>query len=433
MAKIFLVPINLNQNELQNGVVQNLSSDPGSPVEGQIYWNTTSHVLKMYTGSAWDVIGRLDQISAPTADVSLNSHKLTNVTDPGAAQDAATQNYVLGRSLSAFAVPTADVAWNAKKITGLADPSSAQDAATKAYVDGAVNGLSWHAAVRVASTANLAVASAVVNGATVDGVTLATGDRILLKNQATPAENGIYIVAAAGAASRATDADSAAEVLQLAVAVEEGTAGADTFWVGTANGTISLGSTGLPFAQFGAGATYTNGTGLSLTGNSFSIENSGVLLPAHGGTGVASPTVHYLLIGAGASAMTALAPGSQYTTLQSAGASADPAYDAVHLDQAAAVTGTLPLGNGGTGGNSAANAKTSLGFMTRYAASFGDGAATSYTITHSLGTLDVHVEVFRNSDGVKVECDVTHTSTTIVTLAFAVAPTSNQYRVVVIG
>lgn len=153
---------------------------------------------------------RLDQMTAPNTDLSINSHKLTNLTDP----------------------------------------SSAQDAATKAYVDGLVAGLNWKASVRVASTAAVTLASDVENGDTIDGVTLATGDRVLLKNQASGAENGIYIVAASGAPSRATDADSAAEVLQMAVFVQAGTANADTGWVCTTNAPITLNTTALTFAQF---------------------------------------------------------------------------------------------------------------------------------------------------------------------------------------
>ena len=89
------------------------------------------------------------------------------------------------------------------------------------------------------------------------------------------------------------------------------------------------------------------------------------------------------------------------------------------------VTGTLPVGNGGTGGATAAAAKTALGFMSRYAQNYGDGAALSYTITHNLNTLDVQVCVFRNSDGVEVEVDVTHATVNTITVAHAVAPTSN--------
>jgi hypothetical protein len=132
-------------------------------------------------------------------------------------------------------------------------PSGSTDAANKAYVDSTVAGLSWKQAVRVATTADGTFASAYDNGSTVDGVTLATGDRILIKNQSDQTTNGIYIVAASGAPTRATDADSAAEILQASVYVQEGSTLADTQWVNTTNAPITLGATNIVFAQLSSG------------------------------------------------------------------------------------------------------------------------------------------------------------------------------------
>lgn len=133
------------------------------------------------------------------------------------------------------------------------DAKIATQKATKTYVDAKVAGLSWKQAVRVATTANGTLASAFENGDTVDGVTLATGDRILIKNQSSGAENGIYTVNASGAPTRATDADSGAELVNASVYVSEGTTNADTQWTCTTNATITLGSTSLAFAQLTSG------------------------------------------------------------------------------------------------------------------------------------------------------------------------------------
>jgi hypothetical protein len=126
-------------------------------------------------------------------------------------------------------------------------------AASTAYVDSSVsaalNGLSWKQAVRAATTAAVTLATDLENGDSIDGVTLATGNRILVKNQAAPAENGIYVVAASGAPTRATDADSGAELVNASVYVSEGTTLADTQWTCTTNATITVGVTGLVFAQ----------------------------------------------------------------------------------------------------------------------------------------------------------------------------------------
>jgi hypothetical protein len=93
-------------------------------------------------------------------------------------------------------------------LSNLGAPSANSDAATKLYVDNAVNGLAWKQPVRVASTANVAIASGLEAGDTVDGITLVAGDRVLLKNQTAPEENGIYVAVASGAASRSSDMDS---------------------------------------------------------------------------------------------------------------------------------------------------------------------------------------------------------------------------------
>lgn len=133
------------------------------------------------------------------------------------------------------------------------DTAIAAQKAVKGYVDNKVAGLSWKQSVRAATTSAHTLATDYENGDTIDGVTLATGDRILIKNQATASENGIYVVAASGAPSRATDADTAAEIRQATVYVEEGTTNADTQWTCSTNAPITLGSTGLTFAQLSAG------------------------------------------------------------------------------------------------------------------------------------------------------------------------------------
>ena len=153
------------------------------------------------------------------------------------------------------------------------DPASALQAATKQYVDNAIAGLDPKASCRIKTTANVALASGgIANGVTIDGVVVATGDRILVGSQTAPAENGIYIAPASGAATRATDMDSWTEVPGALVAVEVGTAGADTVWLSTADQGGSLGSTAITFSQFAIGSfqpldsDLTAVAGLSTTG-----------------------------------------------------------------------------------------------------------------------------------------------------------------------
>lgn len=172
---------------------------------------------------------------------------------------------------------TGDQSVGGFKLTNLAAPVSGGDAATKTYVDALVNGLDWKASVRAATTANGALATAYENLDVIDGVTLATGDRILLKNQTTGAENGVYVVQASGAPVRATDADTSAEVTSgLAVFVSEGTANGNTQWSLTTDDPITLGTTALVFSQIGAATTYTGSNGIDVTGT--------VISPTYGST-----------------------------------------------------------------------------------------------------------------------------------------------------
>lgn len=167
---------------------------------------------------------------------------------------------------------TGDQSFGGFKATNVATPSASTDAANKSYVDSVVNGLDWHPSVRVASTANVDISTDLENGDTLDGTTLATGDRVLLKDQSTGSQNGIYVVPASGAASRATDADASAEVTGgLTVFVNEGTANANTQWTLTTNDPITLGTTALVFAQVGGTTSYSGDeTSIHLTGTTFS-------------------------------------------------------------------------------------------------------------------------------------------------------------------
>ena len=168
--------------------------------------------------------------------------------------------------------PTGSFSMNSQKITSLGTPTSDTDAATKAYVDAATAGLNVHAAVQAATTANVTLASALENGDTLDGVTLATGNRVLVKNQTDKTENGIYVVKASGAPDRATDYDSTPEIdAGDFIFVEAGTANGKTGWVQT-NVITTIGSDNIEFTQFSGAGTYSAGTGLTLTGTTFSIN-----------------------------------------------------------------------------------------------------------------------------------------------------------------
>lgn len=338
-----LAPLDLTLNEIQNVLIQMLPTDPASG-EARLYYNTVAHTLRFYNGSAWVSLGRLDQISVPTSAVNMNSQLLT----------------------------------------GLATPVGGTDAATKAYVDGISQGVAWKAPVRAATATPGTLASSFASGQAIDGVTLATGDRILVKDQATGGENGIYTVNASGAPTRAADSDTAAEVLQAAVLVEEGTVNADRLFVNTTNNPITLGTTALVFVQIGGATSYTAGNGITIAGTTI--------------TAVVAPS--------GGLTLTASGLG----------------------------LGTVTVALGGTGATTAAGARANLGVPGKYSQAIGDGSATSIAVVHNLGSQNAQATVRRTGTPFEqVLPNIQYTDANTCTFIFSVAPTTNQYTVTIEG
>lgn len=157
-------------------------------------------------------------------------------------------------------------------LTLAADPSAALQAATKQYVDSIAQGLDPKASAVAATTANITLSAP----QTIDGIAVVAGDRVLVKNQSTAAQNGIYVVAA-GAWTRAADADAWTELPGAYLFIEKGTINADTGWACNSDQGGTLGSTAVTFVQFAGAGSYTPGAGLSLTGTQFSIPSAGVV------------------------------------------------------------------------------------------------------------------------------------------------------------
>jgi hypothetical protein len=162
--------------------------------------------------------------------------------------DASAQRTTLG--LGTIATQNANsVTLTGGTITGLGDPSSSSEAATKNYVDNLVTGLRTRAIARVASTANVNISTGLENGDTLDGVTLVTGNRVLLKDQSTASQNGLYIVVASGAASRDTEFDIISELAGQLILVSEGTTHADDLFLCTTDTSATLGSSSISYVQ----------------------------------------------------------------------------------------------------------------------------------------------------------------------------------------
>jgi len=228
-----------------------------------------------YTSGAFDGTGNVTG-TGTLATVNSNVGTYTKITIN--AKGLATAGSQA--SLSDLSSPTGDFSFASHKLTNLADPVSDQDAATKYYVDSVAQGLDVKASVLVGTTANITL-SGLQN---IDGVTVAAGDRVLVKNQTAQADNGIYI-ASASAWSRSADANTWNELVSAYTFIEAGSTLSDTGWVCTVNQGGTLGTTPVTWSQFSGAGTYVAGTGLTLTGNTFSITNTAVSAGSYGSTG----------------------------------------------------------------------------------------------------------------------------------------------------
>ncbi len=288
------------------------------------------------------------------------------------------------------------------KITNLGAPQNSTDAATKAYVDAVSEGLHVHEAADVYVASNVTIATALEAGDSIDGVTLSAGMRILVNGQTTKSQNGIYVVSVSGGPTRALDFDTATEVASGDfIFVSSGDSYGNTGWVQTKS-PATIGTDEISFTQFSGAGTYTAGSGLSLDGTVFSVDTT---------------------------------PSSGFAGLEVAANALNVKVNTA--DGLEITTNGLGINNGAglTFSSGALVLDTANGYGVRkYSTSVGDGSATSYTVTHNLGTKDLTVQVYDNSSPyAQVETDVEHSGNNTVAIKFAQAPTTDQYRVVVIG
>lgn len=346
--------------------------------------------------------------------------------------------------LDQLSAPTASVSLNSQKITGLADGTSAGDAVNKGQLDAAQNGLTVKDSVRAATVgSNIDISTALNSGDTLDGVTLANGDRILVKDQTDKVENGIYVVAASPA--RAGDADSAGELSGgTFVFVEEGTVNADVGYVITTNGPITPGTTAHDWAVFSRAGELVAGDGLDKTGASIDVDSTvarrnadntitGDVIASKATSGV-NAVVSGTTSGSGVGVKGKSDSGAGVVGESTTG----PAFEvsSAHGTGAGLNANNTKITNvtDPTANQDAATKKyvdDSVGAGS-YKENIGDGSATEITVTHGLGTRDVTVEVVRNSGNYDtIICEVQRTSTSAIKLVFGVAPTEDQFRVLV--
>jgi hypothetical protein len=383
----YLSPINLAQNELQNAVLQNLTTSPAAPKEGQLYFNTTFHTPYIFNGNAWltflnaefmgapmglatlDALGTLTASQRPIASATVlgcvkDGTGVTTVADgtisvdygntSGTAVQGNDTRVVADQAAGTASIRTIGTGalqaaagnhvhpylpLSGGTLTGAVvlsgDPTLPLHPASKQYVDNMAAGLDVKASVRAATVGTITLSGI----QTIDGVALVAGNRVLVKDQTAAATNGIYVVATT-AWTRSTDADNASEVTPGAYTYVEEGGQQRTGWVLITTGTITLGTTALTFTQWnGAGAT---------------VEWDDVV--------------------------------------------------------------NKPV------------------FVNKFAANIGNGTATSFVVGHALNTMDVSVSLRLASSTMDyVFADVQVIDANSVRLLFSMAPTTNQYRVVVIG
>lgn len=450
MARLFLTPLDLNKNELRNAVIQNLSAAPGSPVEGQLYYDTDDDKLYCWANGTWvDLMatgGGGVTWAAPSATINAGDSAVEGVSTNALRSDAqfavSTASAIsntgsnaegtatsLARSdhthahssnsipvaaldstitLATIDAPAGSVNMNSQKITSLADGTSASDAASWGQVQALSAGLDAKQSVHAASTTNGTLATAFENGDNLDTITLTTGDRILLKDQTSTNENGIYVVAASGAPTRATDMDSWSEVPGAYTWVERGAVNGDTGWVCTVDQAGTINSDTIAWTLFSAATQLDAGNGLIKTGGIFAV----------GGT------ANRIDVSADAvDISTSYVGQSSITTLGTITTGTWTATD-------------IAVADGGTGSSTASGARTNL-VAAGYFSSATHSAGTTITITQATHGLRASrglvVQAQVDSSGDVVECDVSVATSGDVTLTFTASQSSNTIRTTIVG
>lgn len=435
----FLNNVNFSQLEARNLVTHKLASPPSSPVAGQRYYDTTLNKEGVYNGSSWDYAGSggVTQVTGtspiassggstpvisitPASGSTAGSFSSSDFTKLGSATSANTpstivmrdssgnvivgsitgsltgtasnasnlgsqspsfylarinhtgtqtsstisdfDNQVRASRLDQFLAPTSPVSLGSQRLTALATPTIGSDAVNKDYADGLIATGNNKGSVRAVATSNITIASP---GSSIDSVTLATNDLVLLAGQSSASQNGLYVFnGPASSLTRASNADISGEVKSgLFVFVSEGTLnGSNGYTLVTAD-PIVLGTTNLSFIQTSGAGQITAGSGLTKTGNVLNV-----------GSGVG------MIINA----------------------------DDIAVD---------------------------LSIVSRkFSQTIGDGSATSITVTHSLNNPTPIWSCSQvASPFTAVTPSVTYPTANTVTFAFGLAPTTNQYRVTIVG
>ena len=290
-ARPYLMPIDMTGNEIQNAKLHNLGSAPSSPVGGRYYYDTTSNRFLYYNGTAFvNLATDSDKLGGQLPAYYTNRANQTGTQTASTISDLPT--VVQAYRLDQFSAPTGSLNINNQRLTNVGTPTAGTDAATKQYVDALAQGqdpkpsANWATAAALPAntyangTAGVgATITANANGAlAVDGGAPAAGDRVLVLNEATTQNRGLYVVTNPGSGAapfvltRDTTMDQATEFGGALIAVEGGgTANGNTLWLCNAAESITVGTTGLSFVKLNASTALNGSTSILISGNAASV------------------------------------------------------------------------------------------------------------------------------------------------------------------
>lgn len=433
MAQKFLTNIDLNQNQLLNATFEVVGTDPNTGnFDGRLIFNSTEGVIKVYDADlpGWrKAITSITSAGAQATSLTISESNGSVTITPNLATSASA-GLMSASDYSKLADATSEATANKLVIRDangqakFGTPTHDDHAATKGYVDAARSGLDVKQSVRAATTAPINLATDLEAGDVLDTtVTLVAGDRVLVKNQSTASENGIYVVQASGAAVRATDFDSNAEVTPGAFTfVEEGTANADSGWVLTTDGTINVGVTGLDWALFSVAGAILAGNGLSKTGNVLDVN---VVADR---TAITGDAVDIASTYVGQASITTLGTITTGT------------WDATDVAVTAGGTGSSTESGARTNLASAASEATgrttstpALARVAKQGCAASAAGVSTTTVTHNFGTSDVIVQIYEVSTGATVIGDVTRSNGNTLSVVLYGTIAANDYTIVVTG